>query len=127
MKKYTLCLSILICLSFKTIAQEINFDSLKLEPLQKYRIETALKDKFVTQVMTQIQIANAAVVPDSLASVMKGFPKEFMRQTHFGKKVQTDTNKSKNQADFRGRYRTYFRDEMHQIPDYEQDLKSSGY
>ncbi len=108
-------------------AQNIDFDSLKLEPLRQYHTEKTLKDKYLRQIMGQIQEANAAIVPDSLADVLQGFPKEFMRQTYIDKKPQAKKNTAENAGDYQGRYRTYFRDEMHQIPDYEQDLRSNGY
>lgn len=112
----------LICSSSTAFGQEqVNFDSLKFKPLHKYRVEKQQKEKHIAQIMRQIQEANAIVIPDSLAEIMAGFPKEFMRKTDF--RPLPKTKKITVKAHTKGRYRTYFRHEMLYMPDYKQELK----
>lgn len=122
---------LLVCLlmlsaSHFVFAQENQLDTLKFEALRQYRIETKLKDSYLNQVMWQMQEANAAIIPDTLSNVMRGFPREFMRQTKFGN-IPQKTDNQKERADYKGRYKETFRRESHLQPDYKQDLRANGY
>jgi len=105
-------------------AQDMEIDSLKFKVLERYQVETKHKNKHLNQVMSQLQKANAAIVSDSLESIMKGFPKEFMRQTNFD---NTTSNHSPENSDYNGRYHYSFRRDIHQVPDYKKELQASGY